>query len=125
MVVYLAFSNAVIEGIWSKFSTADLALVICLDIVLLLVVLGITSSGTKLFGFNKEDQIAAIFCGSKKSLASGVPMAGVIFAGQSVGAIVLPLMLFHQIQLMLCAWLARRFAARKTEINPYPATDTA
>lgn len=125
MVVYLAFSNAVIEGIWSKFSTADLALVICLDIVLLLVVLGITSSGSKLFGFNKEDQIAAIFCGSKKSLASGVPMAGVIFAGQSVGAIVLPLMLFHQIQLMLCAWLARRFAARKTEINPYPATDTA
>lgn len=125
MVVYLAFSNAVIEGIWSKFSTADLALVICLDIVLLLVVLGITSSGSKLFGFNKEDQIAAIFCGSKKSLASGVPMAGVIFAGQSVGAIVLPLMLFHQIQLMLCAWLARRFAARKTEINPYPVTDTA
>lgn len=109
MVVYLAFSNAVIEGIWTEFSTADLALVIGLDVALLLAVLLITAFGSKLFGFSREDRITAIFCGSKKSLASGVPMAGVIFAGQSVGAIVLPLMLFHQIQLMLCAWLARRF----------------
>lgn len=112
MVVYLAFSNAVIEGIWSKFSTADLALVIGLDIALLVVVLLITAFGSKLLGFSREDQITAIFCGSKKSLASGVPMAGVIFTGQSVGAIVLPLMLFHQIQLMLCAWLARQYAIR-------------
>lgn len=110
MVVYLAFSNAVIEGIWSEFSAADLSLVIGLDIVLLAVVLAVTFYGSKLFGFSREDRIAAVFCGSKKSLASGVPMAGVIFAGQSVGAIVLPLMLFHQIQLMVCAWLARRFA---------------
>lgn len=109
MVVYLAFSNAVIEGIWTEFSTADLALVIGLDVALLVAVLLITAFGSKLFGFSREDRITAIFCGSKKSLASGVPMAGVIFAGQSVGAIVLPLMLFHQIQLMLCAWLARRF----------------
>ena len=52
-----------------------------------------------------------MFCGSKKSLASGLPMASVLFAGQSVGLIVLPLMLFHQIQLMVCAALARRYAA--------------
>ncbi|EKF60342.1 bile acid:sodium symporter [Agrobacterium albertimagni AOL15] len=110
MVVYLAFSNAVIQGIWSEFTTADLALVIGLDIALLVVVLLVTIFCSNLFGFSREDRIAAVFCGSKKSLASGVPMAGVIFAGQSVGAIVLPLMLFHQIQLMVCAWLARRFA---------------
>lgn len=111
MVVYLAFSNAVIEGIWSEFSTADLALVIGLDIFLLAAALMLTVFGSKLCGFSREDKIAAVFCGSKKSLASGVPMAGVIFAGQSVGAIVLPLMLFHQIQLMVCAWLARRMAS--------------
>jgi sodium/bile acid cotransporter 7 len=67
--------------------------------------------GSRFMGFNKPDQITITFCGSKKSLASGVPMAGVIFAGQSMGAIVLPLMLFHQIQLMVCAVIAQKYAA--------------
>ena len=57
-------------------------------------------------------QITIVFCGSKKSLASGLPMASVLFAGQPVGLIILPLMLFHQIQLMACAALARRYAAQ-------------
>ena len=63
-------------------------------------------------GFSREDRITILFCGSKKSLASGVPMANVIFAGQSIGSIVLPVMLFHQIQLMVCAALAQRWGAR-------------
>ena len=75
------------------------------------------SLGGKLLGFNREDRITAVFCGSKKSLASGVPMASVIFAGQSIGAIVLPLMLFHQIQLMVCAWLARVYADRQKVLD--------
>ena len=49
------------------------------------------------------------FCGSKKSLATGLPMAAVLFAGQPVGMIVLPLMVFHQIQLIVCSWLATRY----------------
>ncbi|HTD06602.1 bile acid:sodium symporter, partial [Undibacterium sp.] len=64
------------------------------------------------FGFNKEDEITVVFCGSKKSLASGVPMAKVLFAGNSVGMVLLPLMLFHQLQLMVCAVLAQKYAAR-------------
>ena len=47
-------------------------------------------------------------------------MASVLFAGQSVGLIVLPLMLFHQIQLMVCAALARRYGARAMDTR---ATD--
>jgi sodium/bile acid cotransporter 7 len=86
---------------------------------LLALVLCITMFGSRLLGFNKEDEITITFCGSKKSLASGVPMAGAIFAGQSIGAIVLPLMLFHQIQLMACAVIAQRYAtkARKIELQ--------
>ena len=61
-------------------------------------------------GFSREDRITIVFCGSKKTLASGVPMANVIFAGRDTGAILMPLMLFHQIQLMVCAVLARRYA---------------
>ena len=66
----------------------------------------------KALGFNVEDRITLLFCGSKKSLASGIPMAQVLFAGHAVGAIVLPLMLFHQIQLMVCGVLAARFGKR-------------
>jgi solute carrier family 10 (sodium/bile acid cotransporter), member 7 len=111
MVVYLAFSKAVVEGLWQTFSLRDIAIVVGLDVLLLAFVLVLTMYGSRLLDFNKADQITITFCGSKKSLASGVPMAGVIFAGQSIGAIVLPLMLFHQIQLMVCAVIAQKYAA--------------
>jgi sodium/bile acid cotransporter 7 len=114
MVVYSAFSEAVIEGLWHTFSLTDIAAVIVIDIVLLAVVLCITMFGSRALGFSKEDEITITFCGSKKSLASGVPIANAIFAGQSVsiGAIVLPIMLFHQIQLMTCAVIAQKYAER-------------
>lgn len=115
LVVYLAFSDAVVEGIWKTVSLGDLGLIVLLDCGILALVLALTTFGSRLFGFRQEDRITAIFCGSKKSLASGVPMANVIFAGQSIGAIVLPLMIFHQIQLIVCAWIARGLAERKVE----------
>ncbi len=115
MVVYLAFSEAVIEGIWKEFTLRDIAVLIGINMLLLAVVLCVTMFGSRLLGFKKEDEITITFCGSKKSLASGVPMAGAIFAGQSIGAIVLPIMLFHQIQLMACAVIAQRYANRAKE----------
>ena len=110
MVVYLAFSTAVAEGLWHMFTLRDIAVVVVADMVLLGLVLLCTTYGSRLLGFDRADQITITFCGSKKSLASGVPMANVIFAGQGVGAIVLPLMLFHQIQLMVCAMIAQKYA---------------
>ncbi|MDB5717259.1 MAG: bile acid:sodium symporter, partial [Sphingomonas bacterium] len=79
--------------------------------LVLTVVLLATRYGARLLGFSREDEVAIVFCGSKKTLASGVPMARVLFAGPDMGAVVLPLMIFHQMQLMVCAWLARRYAA--------------
>ncbi|KAF1033974.1 MAG: hypothetical protein GAK34_03532 [Delftia tsuruhatensis] len=72
----------------------------------------ITSWTARRLGFSKEDEITLVFCGSKKSLVSGVPMAKVLFESSAVGAIVLPLMIFHQLQLMVCAVLAQRYARR-------------
>jgi sodium/bile acid cotransporter 7 len=77
---------------------------------LLAVVLTLSSATSRLFGFDRADRLVVVFCGSKKSLASGLPMAMVLFGGGSVGLIVLPLMLFHQIQLVTCAVLANRWA---------------
>ena len=110
MVVYLAFSTAVAEGLWQQLSLADLGELVIINAVMLAVVLTLTMFGSRALGFSRADEIAIVFCGSKKSLASGVPMAGAIFAGQSVGAIVLPLMLFHQMQLMICAVIAQHYA---------------
>ncbi|NVD41583.1 bile acid:sodium symporter [Ensifer sp. HO-A22] len=113
MVVYLAFSQAVTSGLWQTFSLTDLGVLVVIEVVMLALVLAVTMFGSRLLGFNQADEIAITFCGSKKSLASGIPMASAIFAGQNIGAIVLPVMLFHQIQLMACAVIAQRYAARK------------
>ncbi|HEY1723170.1 MAG TPA: bile acid:sodium symporter family protein [Magnetospirillaceae bacterium] len=113
LVVYGAFSEAVIGGIWHQLPAQDFAVIVGVNAALLAAVLATTTFVSRAFGFNKEDEIAIVFCGSKKSLASGVPMASVIFAGHPIGLIVLPLMLFHQIQLMVCAILARRYAANR------------
>ena len=110
LVVYTAFSEGVSRGLWHQLGLSDLGTLLAVDAVLLAAVLAITTFGSRLLGFSRADEVTIVFCGSKKSLASGLPMATVLLAGQSVGLIVLPLMLFHQIQLMVCAWLAKRYA---------------
>ncbi len=113
MVVYLAFSEAIVEGLWHTVSWDDLGMMVGVNILLLVLVLLATWHGSKWLGFNHPDRITIMFCGSKKSLASGAPMANAIFAGANVGSIVLPLMLFHQIQLMACAIIARKLAEHR------------
>lgn len=118
MVVYGAFSEAVLHGLWQQLPPEGLAAMVAVDVVLLAVVLVSTTYAARFLGFKREDEITIVFCGSKKSLASGVPIANVLFAGPSLGMIVLPLMLFHQIQLMACASLARRYAAKAAAARP-------
>jgi sodium/bile acid cotransporter 7 len=120
LVVYTAFSEGVTQGIWHQLGLGDLGRLLAIDAVLLAAVLAITTYGSRLLGFSRADEVTIVFCGSKKSLASGLPMASVLLAGQSVGLIVLPLMLFHQIQLMVCAWLAKRYRNPRAEA---PAAD--
>jgi len=125
LVVYTAFSAAVLQGLWHQLPLPVLAGLIVVNIVLLAAALLVTRYGARALGFNKEDEITIVFCGSKKSLASGVPMAKVLFAGHPLGLIVLPIMLFHQIQLMTCAVLARRYALRRdaSVVNPVPVAE--
>jgi sodium/bile acid cotransporter 7 len=115
LVVYTAFSAAVIEGLWKQVPLSALAGLLVVCAVLLALALTLTTLAARKLGFDKADEITIVFCGSKKSLASGVPMAKVLFAANAVGAIVLPLMLFHQMQLMVCAVLAQRYARRAPE----------
>jgi len=115
LVVYTAFSGAVVAGVWSQIDALDLARLFVLCGALLATVLAATWFAARTLGFSKPDEIAIVFCGSKKSLASGVPMAGVLFPAATAGLALLPLMLFHQIQLMACAVIAQRYANRADE----------
>ncbi len=110
LVVYSAFGAAVVEGLWSRLSLGGLILIGLLCVALLAFVLALTFAVARLMKLPREDAIVLQFCGSKKSLASGVPMAGVLFPPAQVGVILLPLMLFHQLQLVACAVIARRYA---------------
>jgi len=114
LVVYTAFSAAVVEGLWHRYSIGNLAWTAAIDAALLATALIATTAGARLLRFSLADEVAIVFCGSKKSLASGVPIAGALFPAASVGPMILPLMLFHQMQLMACAVLADRYAKRQT-----------
>jgi sodium/bile acid cotransporter 7 len=118
LVVYTAFSEGVVHGIWSQIDLKSLLLLLVVNLLLLIVLLVLTTIASRRMGFSKEDEIAIVFCGSKKSLASGIPIANVLFPAQTVGLLVLPLMLFHQVQLMACATLARRYARRQETTQP-------
>lgn len=110
LIVYAAFSEGVVAGVWSQVAPMDLAKVIGLNVVLLAIVLGLTLFIGRALRFDRPDRIVILFCGSKKSMATGIPMAGILFASASVPLIVLPIMLFHQIQLFACTIIAQRYA---------------
>ncbi|WP_201785997.1 bile acid:sodium symporter family protein [Novosphingobium barchaimii] len=116
VVVYAAFSAGMVAGIWHQLSLGSLAAVLAIDLAMLALVLLATTLTSRTLGFSTEDEIAIVFCGSKKSMAGGIPMAAILFPGHAVGLIVLPLMLFHQAQLFVCATLARRYAGRDDPI---------
>jgi sodium/bile acid cotransporter 7 len=116
LVVYTAFSAAVIEGLWQRYSWADLGITAVLATAILALALVFTTFTARRFGLNRADETVVVFCGSKKSLASGVPIAGVLFPPALLGPMILPLMLFHQIQLMACAVLAQRYAREEAMI---------
>lgn len=119
LVVYTAFSAAVVNGIWSKVTVPQIGLLLVLSAVILAIVMAANALVARLAGLSREDAIVLLFCGSKKSLVSGVPMAAALFAPATVGVVVLPLMIFHQLQLFTCAALAGRFG-REAALRDVP-----
>ncbi len=115
LVVYTAFSAAVVEGLWHRVSGLNLAMITVTTIAILLIVLAVSWQMGRFLRLDRADAIVLLFCGSKKSLASGVPIAGTLFPAAQVGLVILPLMLFHQIQLIVCAMIARNLAATSRE----------
>lgn len=111
IVVYTAFSAAVVNGIWHRVPVTMLGELLVFDALLLVGSLAAIKLGSRTFAIPRGDEVAMVFCGSQKSVVTGVPMAQLLFAAPVAGMIVLPVMLYHLLQLLLGAWLARRYAA--------------
>jgi sodium/bile acid cotransporter 7 len=111
LIVYSAFSAGVVAGIWHRLSWFDITLLIVLCLLLLGVVMAIVLAAGRLSGMPRSDRLALLFCGSTKSLATGLPMAGILFDTAEIALVVLPLMLFHLIQLTVLAVLSQRSVA--------------
>lgn len=113
LLVWSAFSDSVADGLWTRHGPLLLAEAALGAAFFLFPMLWFTRRVARALGFVVEDEIVAVFCGSKKTLASGVPMAKLLFGGNAaMGVLVLPIMLYHQLQLFVCAVMARRYAAR-------------
>ena len=113
LMVWSAFSDSVADGLWTRHGPLLLAQAVVGSLIFLLPMLWFTRRAARALGFDVEDEIVAVFCGSKKTLASGMPMAKLLFGGSAaMGVLVLPIMIYHQIQLFVCAVMARRYAAR-------------
>jgi sodium/bile acid cotransporter 7 len=116
LLVYTSFCDSFKQGIWSGHGTAQLLLLTAVCLGLFILVLILTSSLARMLGFTRADKVAAIFCGSKKTLAAGVPMAKVIFGPHpGLGLILLPLMIYHSLQLVIGGVLAQRWGAQAPE----------
>ena len=114
LIVYASFCQSTRTGVWSQHGMGMITLVAVITALLLIVALALTVRFARLLRLSHEDEIAGVFCGSTKSLANGIPIAKVLFASQpGIGLIVLPLMVYHPLQLVACTWLARRYAGRR------------
>lgn len=113
LLVYTSFCDSFQQGVWTGHGVGQVVLMAGVCTVLFAVVMGFTAFVSRALGFGRADQIAAIFCGSKKTLASGVPMAKLIFGTHpGLGLILLPIMIYHPLQLIVCGVLAQRWGRR-------------
>jgi len=117
LIVYTAFSAAVVRGIWQSIPPATLIVLGLVVAVLLVAALAAMLLGSRLLGFSTADEVALVFCGSQKSLISGVPIANALFPASAIGPILLPIMLYHPLQLVVCTWIAREYASRAPQAN--------
>jgi sodium/bile acid cotransporter 7 len=116
VLVYTSFCDSFTQGVWANNALLMLVGVGLGSALILAVALGVTTWSARALGFSTEDRITAIFCGSKKTLASGVPMAKLIFgAHPAIGLILLPIMVYHSLQLLVCGVLAERWSKRPAE----------
>lgn len=118
LVAYGSVSEAAVSGVWDGLTAGVLVVLVVVCLVLLAAMLLLTWQGGRLLRLSRPDRIALLMCGSKKSLATGLPMASVLFGPVAAAGVALPVIVFHQLQLAACAVIARRLAAAEPQGTP-------
>jgi len=126
LLVYTSFCDSVVSGVWLGSGLPALLVTLLFSAALLGTLLVLSNALAKRLRLALDDRIVLVFCGSKKTLASGVPMARLMFGAQpGLSLILLPIMLYHPLQLVVCGWLARRFAAQRAPTELASAANPA
>lgn len=113
LVVYTAFSTGIVAGVWDTISGWEIVFLSVFAALLVVVMLWATKFVPQRLGFPREDVVAIQMCGTQKSLATGLPMASVIFAGgATLGVLIIPLMIYHLVQLVVCSAYVSRVSSR-------------
>ncbi len=114
-IIYTSFCDSIAQGTWSGHGLSTLGIALGGGLLLFCLVSLSLALACRVFKFPLQDRVAAIFCGSKKTIASGVPMARLLFGSDPrLGLILLPLLIYHPMQLVICGVLANRWARRTT-----------
>ncbi|EJN25566.1 putative Na+-dependent transporter [Pseudomonas sp. GM79] len=117
LLVYSAFCNSMVSGMWQQQGNSVILTALLGSAMLLAIILWMTTRTARALKFSPADEIAAVFCASKKSLAAGAPMAALIFgANPGLGLILLPIMIYHPLQLIVCSVMAEGYANRNREL---------
>lgn len=115
MVVYSAFSTGVVAGVWKQLPLWEIFFLVAFSVALVLVMLWLTRVVPGKLGFSRADRVAIQQCGTQKSLATGLPMASVMFGGATLGTMIIPLMIYHTVQLMVCSAYVSRYAVSDSD----------
>lgn len=110
IAIYVAFSAAVNEGLWSRLTATNFTALSGIIILMLAAAFAAAWGLGRALGLSRADRVSLFFAGAHKSLATGAPMARILFPAAQAGLIVIPLMLYHQLQLMVSAWIAARWS---------------
>lgn len=111
LIIYTAFCESFYGNVFSNHSLTEIALLAALMLAFFVVMFGLMQVTASQLGFSREDRITILFCGSKKSLVQGALMGRLLFPNPvTLGVILLPLILYHALQLLVGSAIAEKMA---------------
>ena len=109
-LIFCAFADSIHDGLWRSAHPELLSTIFAITLALFLLILGLTLLAARWMSVPREDWITAAFCAPQKTIAAGIPLAKALFGSHpGLGLILLPVLIYHPIQLVLSGILANRW----------------
>ncbi|GAB3947386.1 bile acid:sodium symporter [Spirosoma harenae] len=115
LIVYTSFCESFSLNLFANYSVSDLVELSALMLGLFALVFGLIYLLSHLLHFSQPDRVTALFCGSKKSLIQGSVMVKVLFPATMAGVVILPIMIYHALQLIVASIIAQAMARKNQD----------